>query len=905
MKFKQLITSLIFLGASLAGAQVFSTLYLPTSGGGLTLNIAAGRAFCGGVNISYAAGTLSMTASTTNYVYLNTSSSCVPAVKTTSFVVGDIPIATVVTGISTITSVTDQRSMFSKLPTVTGIVSAGITGQVAVYTGSNTVGGANSLSLSGTLAAGTTVLVGDGQSVVNFEAVGGKCDGVTDDTAALNAADAALQAGTGGTIQFPTAKTCLIAGHVVLPNDATNALPAGVQPISRQVPIHWTSASGDERNGNRLGPTSKYHGTQLLMTYSGNGATGPLAEQSIFTGGSGYAVGDTGTVGGTCSGATYTVEAVDTGTYLVGTARTPLVRAGWVEQVYISNRGTSCTVADNTATTKTTGSGTGLTINIAAVDGGAFAKIETYGDGLFEIDHLLLRDNGTDSLPFLRSTATTLNIHDMQFWGTGNFKQDALVLGGTTFCFNYPTGPCAPINSPLVAWQGYDTKIDFVNFSGIRRSVLEQAYASSTKVTNSYIDASSGTLIPGGAAFEVNMPILDSITGASLAGAGGASQITQTRFEMINYYYAAQYTSTLYNYFSGNDIEDVDLGPVTPYGLIHSQAGSIYNLSLVPVAMGLPVDIADVSSQDADGSSKSTLISSVADVPSNFPTDISSPNITGWRGVSGSILTATGGVVKIGDLAFWAASSTELDLKNAALNALENLRANSGTFVDFLVSPSLYMPGATSGGVSLQVPAVAGTTTITFPAASGTVALVTPPPPTIGLTDSSTAEWLHVYSLGYVTATGTLEIILPAAVRWSSTTATYRITFFNYSPAETGEVLISGYNNVGGAWSSSSAVVTGSVPFTSIRLADNGTNNVILLGTTTSSNWNGMNVSVDVLTGYDNYSSAGWGTGWSSAFLTSEAGITVSSTPSIYGYTGTCLSTTTLTVVNGIITGCS
>lgn len=80
--------------------------YWPTAGSGLTLNIQPGTANCSGTMVLYgpSAGTLTMTASTTNYVYLNTASSCVPAVKTTTFTSSDIAIATVITGTSTITA---------------------------------------------------------------------------------------------------------------------------------------------------------------------------------------------------------------------------------------------------------------------------------------------------------------------------------------------------------------------------------------------------------------------------------------------------------------------------------------------------------------------------------------------------------------------------------------------------------------------------------------------------------------------------------------------------------------------------------------------------------------------------------------------------------------------------------
>ncbi len=50
---------------------------------------------------------------TTNYVYLNTASSCVPAVKTSAFTASDIPVAVVVASGSVITAITDDRTMFA------------------------------------------------------------------------------------------------------------------------------------------------------------------------------------------------------------------------------------------------------------------------------------------------------------------------------------------------------------------------------------------------------------------------------------------------------------------------------------------------------------------------------------------------------------------------------------------------------------------------------------------------------------------------------------------------------------------------------------------------------------------------------------------------------------------------
>jgi hypothetical protein len=84
--------------------------YAPTAGTGLALNLGSGTVNCNGSLHTYTGGTISLTASTTNYVYLNVSASCAPAVKTSSFAPSDIPLAVVVAGPSTITSITDDRA---------------------------------------------------------------------------------------------------------------------------------------------------------------------------------------------------------------------------------------------------------------------------------------------------------------------------------------------------------------------------------------------------------------------------------------------------------------------------------------------------------------------------------------------------------------------------------------------------------------------------------------------------------------------------------------------------------------------------------------------------------------------------------------------------------------------------
>jgi hypothetical protein len=64
----------------------------------------------------------------------------------------------------------------------------------------------------------------------------------------------------------------------------------------------------------------------------------------------------------------------------------------------------------------------------------AVAKIDTRGIGILEIDHLILKDGGSDASPFIQTTNTALKIHDVTFVGTAagaSAVNDAIILGGT------------------------------------------------------------------------------------------------------------------------------------------------------------------------------------------------------------------------------------------------------------------------------------------------------------------------------------------------------------------------------------------------------------------------------------------------------------------------------------------
>jgi hypothetical protein len=137
---------------------------------------------------------------------------------------------------------------------------------------------------------------------------------------------------------------------------------------------------------------------------------------------------------------------------------------------------------------------------------------------------------------------------------------------------------------------------------------------------------------------------------------------------------------------------------------------------------------------------------------------------------------------------------------------------------------------------------------------------------------------VHSYTDSGNPDTGTYALVLPKL--GSNTMLRIRIVGYNYgSTTGAWEATISGFNYSSLAWINYSAEIKGNAPFSSIRLANNGTNNVILLGNTSTTWYYPKIVVEEVIAGYSNYT--GWDTGWSSSFIVDESAIVNIYTPTV------------------------
>jgi hypothetical protein len=139
-------------------------------------------------------------------------------------------------------------------------------------------------------------------------------------------------------------------------------------------------------------------------------------------------------------------------------------------------------------------------------------KLDSRGAGVLEIDHVTLKDGGSDCTAFINTTNTTLKIHDVAFSGTAAGStacNDAIVAGGTSTTIN---------GTAAAPFQGYGTTIQN-NFSDkIRRGVYGRVYFNGVMITNNTWSSSSGSNLTTAVTSCTNAnPTVCTVTGHGLS----------------------------------------------------------------------------------------------------------------------------------------------------------------------------------------------------------------------------------------------------------------------------------------------------------------------------------------------------------------------------------------------------
>lgn len=181
-------------------------------------------------------------------------------------------------------------------------------------------------------------------------------------------------------------------------------------------------------------------------------------------------------------------------------------------------------------------------------------KIDTRGVGLLEIDHVVLTDLGTpaqgtstDPIPMIRTTNTTLQIHDCGFLGTGNRSgqtcdQDCIQLGGRSSDRVYDGSNDAP-------FQGYGTVIHHNYFNRIRRAIHCYDDVNGCEFSSNSVWAASGSnLGAGAAAFDFE--------GWGLPNT--SNKLIGNTFEMVGYTYGIALRKAQNFFIAGNDFYDME-----------------------------------------------------------------------------------------------------------------------------------------------------------------------------------------------------------------------------------------------------------------------------------------------------------------------------------------------------------
>jgi hypothetical protein len=333
-----------------------------------------------------------------------------------------------------------------------------------------------------------------------------KCDGVTDDTSAINALLTTVSA-TGGTILMPAA-TCLISGLITLPNNSASP--------PRQKSIRMTGMGSSANTVANAEPFIPYGGSILDMRYSASG--GNIAKiQGLGAG----------------------IFEIDHMTLMDGgTDATPFIfvtntilRAHDLS-IYGTPHGSGAIGTASTGTTVVTLSNNGT--------GYLVPPIVNFINGTCSIQPLgtaVLSGTSVGSVSMTQGVCTVAPA--VQFYAVGN--DPAIVLGGITTNFD---------GTNTSSFQAYSTVIDSVFFDFVGRAVLFQCFANAVQFTNNTVWGNAGGIAP----LDLNGNANGSSCGAYGNYFGG------NLLELVHYQYAVRMNVATWNVFSGNGFWDISSG---------------------------------------------------------------------------------------------------------------------------------------------------------------------------------------------------------------------------------------------------------------------------------------------------------------------------------------------------------
>lgn len=228
--------------------------YAPTidAGGGPFLDLGPGTSFCGTSLHIYPSGIYQLTVNTTNYIYLDTTASCIPTVSTSTFTSTQIPIAIVtVSAIGNITGIVDARTEFNSNTVSGSFCSLGgctLTGLLTVpslvINSSGTITGIqgtdSNLMSSGTISGstGTAVCLDSNNGLTTSGCTGGSGGNATSiqsvavsSTFPTNGFALVYNSGPGQWVPTNLATTycpiagCPFSGNITVPSIVINSSP--------------------------------------------------------------------------------------------------------------------------------------------------------------------------------------------------------------------------------------------------------------------------------------------------------------------------------------------------------------------------------------------------------------------------------------------------------------------------------------------------------------------------------------------------------------------------------------------------------------------------------------------------------------------------------------------------------